>query len=298
MNILITGGCGFIGLNLIEYFQKKTSHHLIVLDNEILGKRSYLNKFDVEFIPGDIREKNTIASVMKKTDAVVHLAADTQVICSIENPGFNYDVNVNGTFNLLNCARAENVERFVFASTGGAIVGDVLPPVNENMVPKPVSPYGASKLCGEAYCSAFAKSYGMKTVSLRFSNVYGPQSFHKGSVIALFFKQILRRETLVIYGDGRQTRDFVYVSDLCSPIHKSLSVEKGGLTFQLGTGAETSIKTLVNIMQKIIANDYPLSTQSLPARPGEVLRNCSEILRSKNHIQVCCKPASKVVDGV
>jgi len=194
MNLLITGGCGFVGVNLIAYFREHTSEHIVVLDNLVTGRAELLSEFDVEFVEGDIRDAAVVDRLMSRVDGVIHLAADTRVIPSIENPDFNFDVNVQGTYNLLTYARNRNVERFVFASTGGAIVGDVTPPVREDIVPRPISPYGASKLCGEGYCSAFAGSYGMKTVSLRFSNVYGPRSFHKGSVVALFYKQILKDE--------------------------------------------------------------------------------------------------------
>ncbi|MFW6163840.1 MAG: NAD-dependent epimerase/dehydratase family protein, partial [Planctomycetota bacterium] len=111
------------------------------------------------------------------------------------------------------------------ASTGGAIIGDCEPPVHEDMVPRPVSPYGASKLAAEGYCSAFAGSYNMNTVALRFANVYGPYSYHKGSVIAKFFKNILHDEPLTVYGDGTQTRDFVYTGDLCQAIQKVIFAE-------------------------------------------------------------------------
>ena len=151
------------------------------------------------------------------------------------------------------------------ASTGGAIVGEASPPVHEKMVPRPISPYGASKLCGEAYCSAFAGSYGMKTVCLRFSNVYGPRSYHKGSVIAHFYKQILKRIPLIIYGNGGQTRDFIYVDDLCGVIQKALFVQYGGESYQLGTGVETSINELVELIKHCVRNSYSFEIEYAPA---------------------------------
>ena len=191
--LLITGGCGFIGLNLIDFLQKYSSYNynIIVLDNLTLGRRKYLSDYDVEFVEGDIRDSSLLKKLMKKVNSVIHLAADTRVVDSIANPDFNFNVNVEGTYNLLRAAQKEGVERFVLASTGGAITGKAKSPVNESMAPQPLSPYGASKLSAEGYCSAFAGSYGMKTVSLRFSNVYGPFSNHKISVVAAFFKNIL-----------------------------------------------------------------------------------------------------------
>jgi UDP-glucose 4-epimerase len=277
MKILLTGGCGFIGVNLLDYFQKNTSDKIIVMDNLSVGKSEYLKEFDVEFVEGDIRDANLVNHLMKKVDAVIHLAADTRVIDSIQNPDYNFDVNVTGTYNLLCSARNHDVEKFVMASTGGAIVGEASPPVHEKMVPRPISPYGASKLCGEAYCSAFAGAYGMKTICLRFSNVYGPRSYHKGSVIAHFFKQILQRAPLIIYGDGDQTRDFIYVEDLCEVIHGALFVKDGGQAYQLGTGVETSVNELVELITHCVQNSYTFKIDYAPARKGEIIRNFADI---------------------
>jgi UDP-glucose 4-epimerase len=277
MNILITGGCGFIGVNLIAYLKRNTSDSIVVLDNLSLGRKESLLEFDVDFIEGDITDEHLINRVMKDIDAVIHLAADTRVMDSIENPDFNYHVNVNGTYNLLAASRKYGVDKFIFASTGGAILGDVMPPVHEGIVPRPISPYGASKLCGEAYCSAFAGAYGIKTASLRFSNVYGPRSYHKGSVIAHFFKQIIKGEPLVVYGDGEQTRDYVYVDDLCSAVRNAMVIEKGGQTFQLGTGVETSIHRLIDLIKQCVGNDYTIQVEYESARKGEIIRNFTDV---------------------
>ena len=296
MNILITGGCGFIGLNLILYLKEKAQHHIIVLDNLVLGKEEYLSGFDVEFIEGDIRDKDAVKAAMKQVDAVVHLAADTRVIPSIENPSFNFDVNVNGTYNLLIQARDNDVDRFIFASTGGAIVGEAIPPVHEGMVPRPLAPYGASKLCGEAYCSAFAGSYGMKTVSLRFSNVYGPRSFHKGSVVAHFYKKILNGKILTIYGDGEQTRDFVHVDNLCEAINSALSIDEGGESYQLGTGVETSINHLIKLMRDCTGGNYGINAEYVPERKGEVKRNFCDISLARKALGY--EPKMELSDGL
>ena len=282
MRLLITGGCGFIGINLIAYLGRQKRHRLLVLDNLSAGRKENLSEFDVEFVEGDICDVALVNRLMPGVDAIVHLAADTRVLDSVENPDFNFQVNVVGTYRLLAAARAHGIERFVMASTGGAIVGEVTPPVREDMVPRPISPYGASKLCGEAYCSAFAGAYGMKTVCLRFSNVYGPRSFHKGSVIAHFFKQILQGNALRVFGDGEQTRDFVYVDDVSAGIASALSLEKGGNAYQLGTGAETSVNELIRMMRTCTGNAGTFSVVYKPARKGEVLRNyCDTALARK-----------------
>lgn len=284
MNILITGGCGFIGVNFISNLREKSSRdHIKVLDNLTLGKKEYVAGYDVEFIKGDIRDENLVGSILSDVDTIVHLAADTRVIPSIEQPGFNFDVNVVGTYNLLNQAKKNRVNRFIFASTGGAILGEAIPPVHEGMIPKPISPYGASKLCGEAYCSAFAGSYGMQTVSLRFSNIYGPRSYHKGSVIAHFMKRILAGENLVIYGDGTQTRDYINVEDICLGILDAMSSGKSGV-FQLGTGKSTTLNELIKILRTTVNDKFKINVEYKEFRPGEIKHTWSNIDKAKREI--------------
>ena len=284
--LLITGGCGFIGLNLIDFLQKYSSYNynIIVLDNLTLGRRKYLSDYDVEFVEGDIRDSSLLKKLMKKVNSVIHLAADTRVVDSIANPDFNFNVNVEGTYNLLRAAQKEGVERFVLASTGGAITGKAKSPVNESMAPQPLSPYGASKLSAEGYCSAFAGSYGMKTVSLRFSNVYGPFSNHKNSVVAAFFKNILKGKPLSVYGDGSQTRDFILSEDLCSAIINALNIKEGGEVYQLGSGIETSINTLISIIREIVEPSYTFKVSYKSFREGEIKHNYSDIGKAKKFI--------------
>jgi UDP-glucose 4-epimerase len=207
-NVLITGGAGFIGRHLADYLTRQGDVTVTVIDNESLGDRKHLDLEKVRFIQGDLRNRDELRLALEGQDVVVHLAADTRVIDSIENPAHNFESNVIGTFNLLDLCRDLGVNRIVAASTGGAILGDVEPPVHERMAPQPTSPYGASKLMLEGYLSAFSSSYGMSTCALRFSNIYGPRSFHKGSVVAHFFKQISAGEKPIVYGDGSQTRDY------------------------------------------------------------------------------------------
>ena len=278
-NVLITGGCGFVGTNLVADLNRRGGYAVTVFDNESLGKREFLADLDCTFIHGDLRDTDAVRGAVQGMDAVVHLAADTRVIPSIENPRLNFDVNVSGTFNLLEAMRDAGVGRFVNASTGGAIMGDVEPPVHEEMVPHPLSPYGASKLAVEGYCSAFEASYGMKCLSLRFSNVYGPRSFHKGSVVALFLRQILNGEELVIYGDGSQTRDYVYVGDLCQGIVAGIERGAGGVV-QLGTGVPLSLDDLVDVIRKVVApRDFEVRYE--PFRAGEVRYTYCDISRAR-----------------
>ncbi len=257
-----------------------------VLDNLSAGRAQDLEGLPVELIKGDIRDLATLPAAMDGIQRVVHLAAHTGVVESVANPQIALDINVQGSLNLLQAAVEHKVERFILASTGGAIIGEVTPPVHEDMVPNPTSPYGASKLAAEGFCSAFWGSYGLKTVSLRFSNVYGPYSYHKGSVIAKFFKQLQSGEPLTIYGDGEQTRDFIYVEDLCKAIVAALEVDLPyyGWPIQLGTGQETSVNTVVSLMrQLVLAKEFPQMLYA-PSRPGEVTRNFVAIDRASRYL--------------
>lgn len=280
-NILVTGGCGFIGANLLSGLREHGVNSIRVFDNESSGKRQWIDEFDIEFVNGDIRDKDAIEAALQGIDCVVHLAADTRVMDSIENPAFNWDVNVRGTFNILEAMRLRGVTRFINASTGGAIIGEATPPVNEEMLPRPTSPYGAAKLAVEGYCSAYAATYGIQATSLRFSNVYGPRSFHKGSVVALFFRQIRRNETLIIYGDGSQTRDYVYVEDLVDGIIRALSSDISGV-YQLGTGIGTSLNELINHMQEIVAPAYEVNVAYKEFRDGEIVHTWCDITRAQD----------------
>lgn len=280
-SFLITGGCGFVGVNLVSRLVHR-GFRVSILDNLSLGKREYVEPFGVELMVGDIRDFATATRAVKGVDAVIHLAAHTRVMDSISDPRLNFEINVTGTLNLLEASRDAAVQSFIFASTGGAIVGDREPPVHEEMVPRPIAPYGASKLAGEAYCSAFHGAFGLNTVALRFSNLYGPHSYHKGSVVAQFIRQALRREPLVIYGDGSQTRDFLYVEDLADALCEcatSGSEKLGGEVFQMGSGQETAISEIAAMIRKEVAAafgfDVPVRYE--PARRGEIRRNYADI---------------------
>jgi len=281
--ILITGGAGFIGCNLTPYLLGNTDSKIAVLDNESLGKRKFLEGSDVEFINADIKDRAALRKIMKGTDVVIHLAADTTVIGSFENPSHNFTENVIGTFGLLEEARSAGVKQVINASTGGAILGEAEPPIDESMVAAPVSPYGASKLAVEGYCSAYSGSYGMRIASLRFSNIYGPRSFHKGSVVAHYFKQILVNRDLVVYGDGTQVRDYLYVGDLVVAIRQVIEQEATGV-YQLGSGNPTSINGLIDLIQGVVGEQRALRVAYELARPGEVYKTWCNIDKAVNHI--------------
>ena len=186
-------------------------------------------------------------------------------------------------------------KNFIFASTGGAIVGDGALPIKEDIVANPLSPYGASKLVGEGYLSAYSASYGMNAIALRFANVYGPKSFHKGSVVAEYYRRIMNDEEIIVYGDGNQTRDFIYVGDICGAIESCLSQNVSG-TYQLGSGKETSIIELIRTMETVTGKSIEKNIVFKPARNGEVIRSYCDITKAKNCIGY--NPKVDLVDGL
>ncbi|KAA1426297.1 NAD-dependent epimerase/dehydratase family protein [Nocardioides antri] len=276
--VLITGGAGFIGVHLADHLVSLGGYEVTVLDNESLGHRDNLDPDRVRFVAGDLRSRTDVRSALDGQDTVVHLAADTRVIDSILDPAHNFENNVIGTFNLLEECRERGIGRVVAASTGGAIVGDVPPPVHERMAAQPTSPYGASKLMLEGYLSAYSAAYGISGCSLRFSNVYGPRSFHKGSVVAHFVKRILADEPLVVYGDGSQARDFLYVGDLVEGVRVAIDGDAVG-AFQLGSGKPTTINELLGLLRDATGRELDVRYEDF--RAGEVRYTWCEIDKAR-----------------
>jgi len=269
--ILVTGGFGFIGCSLVPKLVE-LGHTIVVLDN--LSHSAVREPIcDHHYIIGDIRNENDVTSALDGVDIVIHLAASGSVVPSIEDPVHNFDTNVYGTFILLNLCRKHGVSKFILASTGGALMGNTPPPVSENSLPAPISPYGSSKLCCEAYCSSFAHSYDMSIVSLRFANVIGPFSYHKKGAVTAFFKSILYDKPMNIYGNGDASRDFLYVSDLCDGIVSSINKHLPGFNiFHLSSGVESTILSLANMVMKVSNKlSHPIIFHD--SRTGEVDNN-------------------------
>lgn len=296
---LITGGCGFLGTSLVAHILRESPHATIrILDNLSVGARADLAEVctfterkpgditgppeGVELVVGDIRDEDVCLRACEGIDIIVHFAANTGVAPSVEDPRLDMESNVIGTFNMLEGARAQDVERFIFASSG-APVGQVEPPITEDKAPKPVSPYGASKLAGEGYCSSYFRTFGIKTVSLRFGNVYGPRSKHKSSVVAKFFRQALAGETLEIYGDGSQTRDFIHIDDLIMAIMLAAETDVGGEVFQIATHHETTVNEIATRIKQIIEEKTPRVVEVIhgETRLGDVKRNYSDITKAR-----------------
>ena len=269
VRILVTGGCGFIGSNLVPLLLQR-GEEVRVLDNFAIGGADRVPG-GVELIEGDVRDANALAGAARDAEAVIHLAAAGNVADSVADPLSNFEVNARGTLLTLHAAVAAGVQRFVFASTGGALIGDAAPPVDESSVPRPISPYGASKLAGEGYCHAFRGSYGLETIALRFANVYGPGSDLKRGAVTTFIKRALAGEPLTIYGDGGATRDFIYVDDLCAGILAALDRRDVQGVVHLASERETTIEELARLVLAAAGADAPI--EHVARRRGEVERN-------------------------
>jgi UDP-glucose 4-epimerase len=278
MQILVTGGAGFIGANFVRA-ALDAHHELAVLDNFSQGSAGYLADLPIRIVQGDILNAAVVGEEVQGHHVVVHLAAQTGVPGSLADPYRDCQINVLGTLNVLEaCRHATPRPRLVFASSN-APLGRQAPPATEDKVPLPVSPYGASKLAAEAYCLAYHSSWGVETVILRFGNVYGPFSAHKASVIAQFLKDIREHGTVTIDGNGQQTRDFIYVGDLCRAMLLACSSNVSGEIFQIATGIETTIGELAEAFSSVLR--VPLATQHGPARAGDIERNYSGIAKAR-----------------
>lgn len=300
MNWLITGGCGFIGTNLVAHLLAEGGHGLRIVDDLSVGTRRALASVGdplerpvasidgppqgLELVIGDVRDAEAAVAVAHGVDAIVHLAGNTGVQPSIADPRGDCIANVVGTLNYLEAARHHGVRRFVFASSGGTVIGDGEPPIHEELVPKPKSPYGASKSACEGYLSAYHGSFGVDTVALRFGNVYGPRSSHKGSVVANFLRRAMRGEPLEIYGDGAQTRDFVYIDDLVEAILLAATADGvGGQVFQIATQRETSVNELAEAMLPLLRAEVSPDVRIVTAGalPGEIRRNYADTSKAR-----------------
>jgi UDP-glucose 4-epimerase len=301
-NWLVTGGCGFIGVNLIDYLRRhRPETNIRILDNLSVGSRDDLREVapfqevsdtelgshpsGVELMVGDIQDYDACFKACQGVGVVIHLAANTGVGPSVEDPRKDMEANVLGLFNVLESSRQHKVNKFIFASSG-APVGEVNPPIHEEIAPKPVSPYGASKLAGEGYCSAYFRTFGLKTVALRFGNVYGPRSKHKSSVVAKFFKQALVGEPLEIFGDGTQTRDFIYIDDLVKAITLAVVSDTGGEIFQIATYKESTVNEVAKMISDIVKKTTGKNVKIIhgATRKGDVKRNYSDISKAKNNL--------------
>ncbi len=285
---LVTGGCGFIGSHIAEALVER-GDQVRIFDDLSSGYEKNLAAIhdQVEFVRGDIRNVNDVQSAMDGITRVFHEAALVSVFESLDDPGKNHDINIMGTLNVLEAARQAGVRRVVWASSAATYGDSPELPKIETMLPSPVSPYGMAKLSGEYYMNVYAACYGIETVSLRYFNVYGPRqdpsSMYAG-VIARFCDVVKAGETLTIYGDGQQTRDFVFVKDIARANLMAMDSDRvgNGDILNIATGSRVSLLDLVETLGEIVGRK--LEPQFKETRAGDVKDSLADISRARDRI--------------
>jgi len=287
MRALVTGGAGFIGSHLVDALLDR-GDEVAVVDDLSTGKRENLAGAlarGAELHEVDIRDAPALRDLVaaRRPDIVFHLAAQMDVRKSIEDPAWDAGINVVGTINVLEASRLSDVRRVVNTSTGGAIYGDVdVMPTPESVPPRPMSAYGQSKFCAEAYCGWYERLYGLSSVTLRYGNVYGPRQDPHGEagVIAIFCGKLLAGERPRIFGDGRQTRDYTYVGDIVAANLAAASHPEAHGAYNAGTGVEASVLEVVAALREAAGVDE-FEPEFAPARAGELQRSSLDVTRAR-----------------
>jgi UDP-glucose 4-epimerase len=290
MRALVTGGAGFIGSHLVDALLER-GDEVGVLDDLSTGSRENLTAAldaGAQLIEADVTDDASVCGAVeaRPPEVIFHLAAQIDVRVSVSDPFFDARVNVGGTINVLDAARQAGTSRVVFASTGGAIYGEGSerhPPLDESAEVLPDAPYGQSKYAGEGYLALYERLYELSTVSLRLGNVYGPRQDPLGEagVVAIFTGALLDGRTPRVFGDGRQTRDYVYVGDIVEAMLIAAESQATG-TFNVGTGIETSVRELGRMIAA--ACDRPFEPEMAPPRPGEVQRIAIESSKAEHEL--------------
>jgi UDP-glucose 4-epimerase len=286
MRALVTGGAGFIGSHLVDALLAR-GDEVIVLDDLSSGRESNLAgalAAGAELVRGDVRDGAAVASIVAEArpEKIFHLAAQVDVRVSLADPAYDARTNVEGTINVLEAARLAGVGRVVLSSTGGAIYGETdLLPTPESVAPLPMAAYGQSKFCAERYLGLYERLYGLSTIALRFGNVYGPRQDPHGEagVIAIFCGRLHTGVAPRIYGDGSQTRDYIYVEDLVGALVSAGDRTAGGVV-NIGTETETSVLELLRVLSEHHGPGAP-EPEFAPARTGEIDRSCLAAARAR-----------------
>lgn len=280
---LVTGGAGFIGSHIAEELVKK-GYSVRIIDNFSTGKKDNIAPFldGIELIEADIRDFEACRRAVKGADCVLHQAALTSVPLSIEDPLSTNEVNITGTLNLLLASKEAKIQRFVFASSAAVYGDDPRLPKEESMEGVPLSPYAASKQVGEIYCQVFCQLYNLPTVRLRYFNIFGPRqdpSSQYASVIPNFIGKMIKGENPVIFGDGEQSRDFLYVSNVVEAnILASKSSEASGEVLNIAGGERITINSLVQSINKVL--DKEIKPSYSEPRPGDIKLSFADISRA------------------
>lgn len=285
---LVTGGAGFIGSNIVKYILANNKGEVRILDDLSSGKMKNIEPVmdSIEFVKGDIRDKKCVRQAVKNIDYILHLAAIPSVPRSVAYPDITNDVNINGILNLLIAARDADVERFVFSSSSSIYGDSEVMPKLETMTPNPISPYGIHKLTGEYYCKVFYQLYGLKTVALRYFNVFGPSQDPKSeyaAVIPKFITMVLHAHNPTIFGDGEQTRDFTFVENVIKANLLSCETENKkafGNFFNIACGAKISLNDLVKMINTVL--DKNIEPVYLDPRQGDIKHSLAGVAKAED----------------
>lgn len=299
MRALVTGGAGFIGSH-IAHRLLAAGHRVIVLDDFSTGSRANLAAIggDVEVVEGDVRDAPTVERCAAGCEVVFHEAAIVSVPYSVEHPQHSHDVNIQGTLNVLQASRKAGVRRVVFASSAAVYGEDKTLPKHEGMLPAPVSPYGVEKLTSEHYLATWSKLFGVETVALRYFNVFGPRQDPKSpysGVISIFVDRILARRGVTFFGDGNQSRDFVFVDNVAAA--NLLAATRDGVSgrvYNVACGQRTTLLELASMIERVAGHTVPRSFAD--PRPGDIQDSVADIARAREGLGYA--PSVAVEEGL
>lgn len=296
---LVTGGAGFIGSHIVQNLIQK-NQRVRILDNFSTGRKDNLKGFlgDFEIIEGDLRDPSAIFKAVQNIDIIFHEAAFVSVSQSMLEPKTCYDINVNGTESLIEEARKSGVRRIVLASSAAVYGEPETIPLSEENIPKPLSPYAASKLINEIYADMYTRSFDMEIVALRYFNVFGPRQApdsQYAAAIPIFIRSLLSNKKISIFGDGNQTRDLIFVQDVVNANLLAADIQSAaGKFFNICTGVETSIKQLVETLQNHFPEAKP--PQFTISRPGDIYRSVGNPLKAKDTLGF--QPQTSLAEGL
>jgi UDP-glucose 4-epimerase len=296
MKVLITGGAGFIGSNITDAVIEK-GHKAVIADNLSSGNKKNINK-KAKFYKADIVNEKKVFEIFEKEklDVVIHCAAQIDVRKSVADPKYDADINILGSLNILKACASNKTKKIIFASSGGTIYGECgLKAPDENAFPNPLSPYGIAKHCVENYIKFYSEIHGLKYTILRYGNVYGPRQDPKGEagVIAIFALKMLNNEAVTVFGDGKQMRDYVYVSDVVNANLKALKKADNQI-INIGTNKAVALNDIVSIMSKLSKTDKKPVYK--PKRDGELFK--SFLNNKKAEKTLTWKPEIGVNEGI
>jgi UDP-glucose 4-epimerase len=296
--VLVTGGAGFIGSNLVRALQER-GDEVRVLDNFSTGFRANLEGLDLEIVEGELRSYERVHNAVRGTDVVYHLGALGSVPRSVQDPLTSNAVNVEGTLNVLLAARDEGIRRVVFASSTSVYGTEPPLPTRENERLDPISPYGAAKLAAERYCTAFSRVYeAFETVVLRYFNVYGPRQnplSQYAAVIPLFIAAIAAGEAITVYGDGEQSRDFTYVEDaVAATLAAGEASGASGRAFNVAGGKPATVNEVADTIGRLLGK--PVERELAPLRAGDIRDSHADLTVSRDVLGY--EPAVELEEGL